>query len=95
MWPSSLEGHFYDNHVRKVGGSTPTQASFCVVASLDKMLHDNYLCLVEFSKQKIEEVRSKTRLEHSKTKTTPKQVWIDSMHSTEHLRHFFMTGGYK
>ena len=28
-----------------------------VVASLDKMLHDNYLCLVESNKQQIEEVR--------------------------------------
>ena len=24
-WPSGSEGHFYDGHVRKVGGSTPTQ----------------------------------------------------------------------
>ena len=30
-----------------------------VVASLDKMLHDNYLRLVESNKQQIEEVRSK------------------------------------
>ena len=30
-----------------------------VVASLDKMLHNNYLCLVESNKQQIEEVTSK------------------------------------
>ena len=26
-WPSGSEGHFYDDHAHKVGGSTPTQAS--------------------------------------------------------------------
>ena len=26
-WPSGSEGRFYDGHDRKVGGSTPTQAS--------------------------------------------------------------------
>ena len=26
-WPSGSEGHFYDGHVHKIGGSTPTQAS--------------------------------------------------------------------
>ena len=26
-WPSGLERRFYDDHVRKVDGSTPTQAS--------------------------------------------------------------------
>ena len=26
-WPIGSEGHFYDSHVHKVGGSTPTQAS--------------------------------------------------------------------
>ena len=30
-----------------------------VVASLDKMLHDDYLCLVESGKQQINEVRRK------------------------------------
>ena len=30
-----------------------------VVASLDKMLHDDYLCLVESGKQQIKEVRRK------------------------------------
>ena len=30
-----------------------------VVASLDKMLHDDYLCLVESGKQRIEEVKRK------------------------------------
>ena len=37
-----------------------------VVASLDKMLHDNYLCLVESHKQQIEEVRSKIQAENLK-----------------------------
>ena len=39
-WPSSVKRCFYDEHDRKVDGSTPTQ----VLASLDKKLHDNYLC---------------------------------------------------
>ena len=26
-WPSGLKGRFYDGHVRKIDGSTPTQAS--------------------------------------------------------------------
>ena len=30
-----------------------------VVASLDKMLHDDYLCLVESGKQQIKEIRRK------------------------------------
>ena len=33
-----------------------------VVASLDKMLHDDYLCLVESGKQQIKEVRRKFNL---------------------------------
>ena len=40
------------------------------------MLHDNYLCLVESNKQKIEEVRSKIQEKISETKATPKRVWI-------------------
>ena len=32
---------------------------FKVVASLDKMLYDDYLCLVESGKQQIKEVRRK------------------------------------
>ena len=78
-WPTGSEGRFYDGHVRKVDGLTPTQASF--VASLDKMLHDNYLCLVQSHKQQIEEVGSKTHTEHSETKTTSKRVWIRPTHS--------------
>ena len=40
--------------------------------AVDKMLHDCYLCLMESSKQQIEEVKSKTQAENSETKTTPK-----------------------
>ena len=40
------------------------------------MLHDNYLCLVEFNKQQIKEVRSETQPENSETKTTRERVWI-------------------
>ena len=39
-----------------------------VVASLDKMLHNHYLCGMECSKQQIKEVRSKTQVENSETK---------------------------
>ena len=35
-----------------------------ITASLDKILPDNYLCLVESNKQQIEEIRSKSQLEH-------------------------------
>ena len=34
------------------------------VASLDKILPDNYLCLVESNKQQIKEIRSKSQLEN-------------------------------
>ena len=52
-----------------------------VVASLDKILHDNYLCLVESNKQQIKEVRSKTPTKNSGTKATPKRVCIRPMYS--------------
>ena len=41
---------------------------YIVVASLDKMLHDNYLCSVESNKQQIKGVRSKIQAENSETK---------------------------
>ena len=50
------------------------------VASLDKMLHDNYLCLVESNKQQIREDRNIAQPENSETKTTPKRVWIQPMY---------------
>ena len=57
-WPSGSERRFYDGQDRKNDGLTPTQAS--LLRPLDKVLHDNYLCLVESNKQHIEEVmRSK------------------------------------
>ena len=56
------------------------QPSF-VVASLDKVLHDDYLCLVESGKQQIEKVRSKIQPENSETNATPKRVWIRFKHS--------------
>ena len=40
-------------------------------AVLDKMLRSNYLCLVEFKKQQIEEVRNKSQAENSETRATP------------------------
>ena len=46
-----------------------------VVASLDKRLRDNYPCLVESNKQQIKEIRIKTLMENSETKTTPQRVW--------------------
>ena len=55
--------------------------SSLVVASLNKMLHGNYLCLEEFNKQLIEEVGSKIQAEKSETRAMPKQVWICPMHS--------------
>ena len=47
-----------------------------VVASLDKMLDDNYPCLVESKEQQIKEVRSKTEPENLETTATSKRVWI-------------------
>ena len=35
-----------------------------IVASLDKILPDNYLCLMESNKQQIKKVRSKSQLEN-------------------------------
>ena len=43
-----------------------------VVASLDKMLYDNYLCLVKSNKQQIEEVRGQIQAENLETRVTPK-----------------------
>ena len=56
-WRSGLERRFYDDLDRKVKwfNSQPS----LVVVSLGKMLHDDYLCLVESGKQQIEEVRRK------------------------------------
>ena len=34
-----------------------------IVASLDKILPDNYLCLVESNKQQFKEIRSRSQLE--------------------------------
>ena len=42
-------------------------------ASMDKILSDNYFCLVKANKQQIKEIRSKSQLEN---KPTPNQVWI-------------------
>ena len=67
-WPSGSERIFYDRHDRKVDGSTTTDAS------LNKMLHDNYLCLVESNKQQIEKVRSKIQVENSETRATSELV---------------------
>ena len=36
-----------------------------IVASLDKMLPDNYLCLVKSNKQQIKEIRSRSQLENN------------------------------
>ena len=47
---SGLERHFYDDHDRKVDG---TSQPSLVVASLDKMLHVDYLCLVKSGKRQI------------------------------------------
>ena len=69
------ERRFYDGHDRNVDGSTTPHAS------LHKMLHDNYLCLVESNKQQIKEVKSEIQAENSETKATPAQVWIRAMHS--------------
>ena len=54
-WRSASERHFYDDHVRKVDGSTPTQASS--LRPWIRCFTMNYLCLVEPNKQQIEEVR--------------------------------------
>ena len=66
---SGSERRFYDGHDRTVDGS------------LDKTLHDNYLCLVESNKQQIEKVRSKIQAENLETRAMPKRVWIRPMHS--------------
>ena len=49
--------------------------------ALDKMLHENYLCLVESSKQQIQEVESKTQPENLETKATAQRVWIRPTYS--------------
>ena len=79
-WPSSSERRCNDDHDRKDDdGLTPTPN--LVAAFLDKMLHDNYLCLVESNRPRIKEVRSKTQTENSETKATPQRVWIRPMNS--------------
>ena len=45
------------------------------------MLHDNYyLCLLESNKQQNKKVKSKTKVENSQTKATPRQIWIRLMY---------------
>ena len=39
------------------------------------MLHGNNLCLEDFNKKQIEEVRGKIHAEKSETRATPKLVW--------------------
>ena len=63
-----------------------------VVASLDKTLYDNYLCLMESSKQEIEEVRSKIQAENVKTRSTPKSGCLGSSY-VYRLCRFLVTGG--
>ena len=46
------------------------------VVSMDKMLHDNYSCLVKSNKQQIKGTRSKTQLGNLEAKATPTQAWI-------------------
>ena len=50
--------------------------SSVATVSLDELLYDDFLCLVESNEQQIEEVRSKTQPENSETKKTAKWVWI-------------------
>ena len=45
------------------------------MAFLNKMIHGNYLCLEEFNKTQIEEVRSIIQAEKSEIRATPKRVW--------------------
>ena len=40
------------------------------------MLHDNYLCLLKFHKQQIEEVTCKIQADNLETRATPMRVWI-------------------
>ena len=64
-------GHYFRPH-------PPT--SKMLPPSLDKMLHDNYLCPVESNQQQTEEVRSKIQAENLETKATPKRVCIRLKH---------------
>ena len=78
--PEHLEkdpGHFEKNpgHFEKDRGHLPPEKG------LVTPLHGKYLCLEEFNKQQIEEVRSKIRAEKSETRATPKRVWINFIHS--------------
>ena len=47
-----------------------------VVAYLDKMLYDNYFCVVKSSQHQVKEVRSKTELENLEAKATHDGDWI-------------------
>ena len=69
-----------DGHDLKVVGSTPIHPGLVVASSL-KMLHDDFLCLVESNKQQIEKVTSKIQAQNLETKAFPKRVWIRSTHS--------------
>ena len=63
---------FYDDHDRKVDGSTPTQASL-----LSPSLIRCFTTIIPaWWNQQIEKVRSKTQAENSETKATLKRLWI-------------------
>ena len=68
MVGSVVERRFYGGHDRKVCSSTRG-----IVSSLDKTLHDAYLCLVEMGRS------NKT---FDKTPVTPKRVRIHPTYST-------------
>ena len=51
------------------------------MASLDKMFHDDYLCLVKSGKQQNKRSQKKIQPENLETKATPKRVWIRPTHS--------------
>ena len=73
-WPSGLEGRFYDGHVRKIDGSTPTQASllrpwtrcFTTIISARWNLTSSKL---RKSKAKFKEFRSKNKQQIEKVRS--------------------------
>ena len=59
-----------------------------LIMSLDKMLHDDYLCFVESGKQ--QRSHKKIQAENLETKATAKRVWISALPSLSRDRRIKM-----
>ena len=73
-WPSGSECCFYDDHDRKVDGSTPTQAS--LLRTWIRCFRTIISAWRNLTSSKMKKSEAKLNVEKLETKATPKRVWI-------------------